>query len=188
MTAPETESNRTESTWKQALWENGKTVLISLVIVFIIRMFIAEPRYIPSTSMLPTLLVGDRVVVEKVSYHFHPPQPRDIVVFNPPQQLQEWGYLPKQAFIKRVIGTPGHAIAVKDHQVYEDSRALQEPYILSGPDYEMPSVAIPSDNLFVMGDNRNNSNDSHVWGYLPEENVIGRAVFRFWPLNRIGLM
>ncbi|MGB0563264.1 MAG: signal peptidase I, partial [Spirulinaceae cyanobacterium] len=99
---------------------------------------------------------------------------------------QDWGYLPQQAFIKRVIGTPGHAIAVRDHQVYEDDHQLQEPYILAGPDYEMPSLPIPRESLFVMGDNRNNSNDSHVWGYLPEQNVIGRAVFRFWPPNRVG--
>ncbi|NEO83096.1 MAG: signal peptidase I [Spirulina sp. SIO3F2] len=186
MAAPDLEPTPPSLTWQQTLWENGKTVVFSLVIVFIIRMFIAEPRYIPSASMLPTLEEGDRVVVEKVSYYFQPPHQGDVIVFNPPAQLQDWGYLPNQAFIKRVIGTPGHAIAVQNHQVYEDEQALQEPYIFEPPAYEMPSLPIPRETLFVMGDNRNNSNDSHVWGYLPAQNVIGRAVFRFWPLNRMG--
>ncbi|MEM8641876.1 MAG: signal peptidase I [Cyanobacteria bacterium P01_G01_bin.54] len=186
MAASDSETTPSSPRWRELLWENGKTIGTALIIVAIIRLFIAEPRYIPSGSMLPTLEEGDRVVVEKVSYYWHPPQPGDVIVFNPPAQLQDWGYLPHQAFIKRVIGTPGHAIAVHDRHVYEDDHAIQEPYILEEPNYEMPSLPIPRESLFVMGDNRNNSNDSHIWGYLPQQNVIGRAMFRFWPLNRMG--
>jgi signal peptidase I len=174
------------SSWRQILWDNAKTVAIALLIVFVIRVWIAEPRFIPSGSMLPTLAEGDRVVVEKVSYRFQSPEQGDIVVFEPPAELQAWGYLRDQAFIKRVIGTAGHIIAVHAHQVYEDAQPLEEPYIAEAPAYEMPELPIPKGALFVMGDNRNNSNDSHIWGYLPEQNVIGRAVFRFWPLDRIG--
>jgi len=172
--------------------DNLGVLAIALALAVLLRTFIAEPRFIPSDSMLPTLQVGDRVVVEKVSYHFHPPTTGDIVIFHPPQfldeQLQMRGYGKGQVFIKRVIGRPGQAIAVQAGKVYLDGKPLEEDYILSPPAYEGGPYVIPEDRLFVMGDNRNNSNDSHVWGFLPEQNVIGRARFRFWPLDRIGLI
>lgn len=167
--------------------ENLQILGIALVLAIVIRLFIAEPRYIPSDSMEPTLLVGDRLVVEKVSYRFHPPQFGDIVVFEPPQQFeQQFGFLPDKAFIKRVIGTAGDVIEVKNSVVYRNEQPLDEPYIAEPPAYQMPRVQVPAGHTFVMGDNRNNSNDSHVWGFLPERNIIGRAVFRFFPFERIG--
>jgi signal peptidase I len=130
--------------------------------------------------------VGDRLLVEKVSYRLHLPQRGDIVVFEPPPQLQEYGYLASQAFIKRVIGLPGQSVQVSQGKVWVDGEPLAESYILEAPEYEMPPVRVPAGSLFVMGDNRNDSNDSHVWGFLPVQNVIGRAAFRFWPLEKIG--
>jgi signal peptidase I len=172
---------------RQSQRENLQILLIALVLATVIRLFIAEPRYIPSDSMEPTLLVGDRLVVEKVSYRIHPPQFGDIVVFEPPQQFeQQFGFLPDKAFIKRVIGTAGDVIQVKNGVVYRNEQPLEEPYIAEPPAYPMPKVQVPESHTFVMGDNRNNSNDSHVWGFLPEQNIIGRAVFRFFPFNRIG--
>ncbi|NJL01555.1 MAG: signal peptidase I [Spirulinaceae cyanobacterium SM2_1_0] len=168
------------------LWENLQILAIALVLVLVIRTFIAEPRYIPSDSMAPTLAVGDRVVVEKVSYHFRPPADGEIIVFEPPPQLQAQGYQASQAFIKRTIGTAGEAIAVQDHTVLVNDTPLQEDYIAEPPQYQLDRLRVPPHTLFVMGDNRNNSNDSHIWGFLPERNVIGRATFRFWPLARIG--
>ena len=174
-----------KSLWQQ--WqENVQIIAIALALALFIRAFVAEPRYIPSDSMFPTLEVGDRLVVEKVSYHFHPPQRGDVVVFHPPIQLQMQRYEADQAFIKRVIGESGQSIAIHDGIVYVDGIPLQENYIAQPPAYEMEMVQIPEDQLFVMGDNRNNSNDSHIWGFLPQENVIGRAIFRFWPWQRIG--
>lgn len=170
--------------WKSA-WENIQIVIIALVLAFLIRTFVAEPRYIPSDSMLPTLEKGDRLVVEKVSYHFHSPQQGDIIVFDPPWQLQLQGYQRDQAFIKRVIATSGQLVAIANGVVYLDNQPLKEDYIYESPNYHLDSVQVPEGSLFVMGDNRNNSNDSHIWGFLPQENVIGRAVFRFWPLTRI---
>jgi signal peptidase I len=180
-------SDSRRSRWRP-IWENVQIIVIALILAFLIRTFIAEPRYIPSDSMLPTLEQGDRLVVEKVSYYFRPPQRGEIVVFEPPPQLQMQGYESNQAFIKRVIGTSGETVAVQDGTVYIDRHPLSEPYILEAPNYSLQSVSVPQDRLFVMGDNRNNSNDSHVWGFLPERNVIGRAVFRFWPLNRLGIV
>jgi len=168
------------------LWDNLQVVAIALALVLVIRTFIAEPRYIPSDSMAPTLAVGDRVVVEKVSYYFRPPADGEIIVFEPPPQLQAQGYQADQAFIKRVVGTPGEAIAVQDQTLYVNGRPLSEDYIAEAPAYQLNPVQVPPRYLFVMGDNRNNSNDSHIWGFLPEGNVIGRATFRFWPLDRVG--
>lgn len=171
--------------WQQ-FRENLQIVVIALVLALLIRMFVAEPRYIPSDSMLPTLEIGDRLVVEKISYHFRAPEIGEIVVFDPPQQLQIQGYAKDQAFIKRVIGTSGQIIQVQDGKVYRNNLPLAEDYIAEPPAYDMPAVQVPEGYLFVMGDNRNNSNDSHVWGFLPQENVIGHACFRFWPFSRIG--
>ena len=174
------------TSWQQQVKENTITIAIALSIALLIRIFIAEPRYIPSESMLPTLEIGDRLVVEKVSYHFHPVQRGDIIVFQPPKQLQRRGYETNQAFIKRAIAKEGDTIAVKNGIVYVNNRPVQEDYIAQLPRYNMPLVTVPPGKLFVMGDNRNNSNDSHIWGFLPEVNIIGHAVFRFWPWERIG--
>lgn len=179
-------ADKPKSGWRKLVADNARLVAIALTLAFFIRFFIAEPRFIPSPSMVPTLAVGDRLLVEKVSYRLHLPQAGDIAVFEPPPQLQEYGYLASQAFIKRVIGLPGQTVQVSQGQVIVNGQPLNEPYILAAPDYEMPPVTVPFGSLFVMGDNRNDSNDSHVWGFLPIQNVIGRAVFRFWPLEKIG--
>ncbi len=186
VTKPDNSENKAEL-WHK-IKENSTTVLIALILALIIRVFIAEPRYIPSESMFPTLATGDRLVVEKVAYKFHPPNRGDIIVFQPPAQLRILGYEKNQAFIKRAIATEGETLAVKDGLVYVNDQPLAENYIAAPPKYELMPVTVPEGQLFVMGDNRNNSNDSHIWGFLPAENVIGHAVFRFWPLNRIGIV
>ncbi len=178
----------TKSAWGKKVRENAITMGVALILAFIIRIFIAEPRYIPSDSMMPTLIQGDRLVVEKVAYNFNlrPLTRGDIVVFQPPFKLQVLGYSKNQAFIKRAIATPGETVAVQNGIVYVNDRPLSEDYIAEVPQYNLNPLTVPPGQLFVMGDNRNNSNDSHIWGFLPQENIIGRAVFRFWPLARIG--
>ncbi len=168
--------------------ENLQLVVIALCLALLIRTFVAEPRYIPSDSMIPTLQLGDRLVVEKVSYRFRPPATGDVIVFEPPQPLQLLGYAKDQAFIKRIIGKPGQIVNVDDGRVYLNSQSLQEDYIAEPPNYQWGPKRVPENEFFVMGDNRNDSNDSHIWGYLPRKNIIGRARFRFWPLNRIGFV
>ena len=167
--------------------ENFQLIFIALCLALLIRAFIAEPRYIPSDSMLPTLHTGDRLVVEKLSYHFHPPVTGDIIVFHTPQQLQA-AYDKEQAFIKRVIATPDETVGVSNGKVYLNNHPLKEDYIAEPPAYRLLPQQVPEHSVFVMGDNRNDSNDSHVWGFLPEANIIGRARFRFWPLSRIGFV
>ncbi len=172
------------------LWQKwGETIqilVLALALAFFIRTFVAEPRYIPSESMLPTLEIGDRSIVEKLSYYSHPPHRGDIIVFAPPPQLQEQGFLEEQAFIKRVIGLPGDTVEVANGSVLINHTVITETYIAEPIDYAMSPIIVPPGQLFVMGDNRNNSNDSHVWGFLPQGNIIGHACFRFWPLERFG--
>ncbi|MBK1987029.1 signal peptidase I [Sphaerospermopsis aphanizomenoides BCCUSP55] len=185
-------SNIKETTTDTKQWrgwqENISLIAIALTLALLIRTFIAEPRLIPSESMYPTLYVGDRLVVEKVSYRFQPPKTGDIVVFQTPPELQRRGYDKNQAFIKRIIGQPGEVISVSQGKVYINGQPLQEEYIAEPPNQPFPSVTVPEDAFFVMGDNRNDSNDSRYWGFLPRKNLIGRATLRFWPLDRIGLI
>ena len=186
MSAPKTDIDKKADLWRN-IKENSITVAIALTLALVIRLFIAEPRYIPSESMFPTLETGDRLVVEKIGYKLHPPNKGDIIVFQPPEMLRLIGNFDKsQAFIKRAIAIAGETIAVKDGVVYVNERPLNEDYIAAPPEYELIPVTVPEGQLFVMGDNRNNSNDSHIWGFLPTDNAIGHAVFRFWPLKRIG--
>ncbi|MDX2100443.1 MAG: signal peptidase I [Leptolyngbyaceae cyanobacterium bins.59] len=180
------EKNANKKLLNETIWENTQILIIALTLALFIRFFIAEPRFIPSDSMFPTLEVGDRLVVEKVSYRFHSPQAGDIVVFDPPPLLQRQGYSRDQAFIKRVIGLAGQTIRVHQGKVYVDGTPLSENYIAESPTYEWGPATVPEAQIFVMGDNRNNSNDSHIWGFLPIQNIIGRAWLRFWPWERFG--
>jgi signal peptidase I len=175
--------NDNKLNWQHKLRETLQIVGIALLLTLVIRTFIAEPRYIPSESMYPTLTKGDRLVVEKISYRSYPPRRGDIVVFAPPMEL---GYRKEQAFIKRIIATEGQTVAVNNGMVYVDDRLLKEEYVAEPPAYTLPTVSVPQGTVFVMGDNRNNSNDSHIWGFLPQENIIGHAVFRFFPFDRLG--
>ena len=166
--------------------DNAITVAVAFLLALLIRTVVAEPRYIPSDSMAPTLQVGDRLVIEKVGYRFSDPQFQDIIIFRPPPLLQELGYGNDQVFIKRVIGLPHQTIQVENGQVRVDGAPLTEPYIAASPAYSLKPIEVPEGQYFVMGDNRNNSNDSHVWGFLPRQQIIGRAVWRFWPPGRLG--
>ena len=171
---------------QQNLWIEGlQTIGLSVFLALGIRHFVAEARYIPTGSMEPTLQVNDRLVIEKISYHFAPPQRGDIVVFWPPAKLFQEGNR-REAYIKRVIGLPGDEVAVTNGQVFINGAVLEESYIKAPPQYEWGPEVVPEAAYLVFGDNRNNSLDSHIWGYVPQENIIGRAAVRFWPPHRLG--
>jgi signal peptidase I len=169
-----------ENPWIEA----AKTLVTAAILAFGIRTFVAEARYIPSASMQPTLEINDRLIIEKVSYHFKQPERGDVVVFEPTEFLKQQGY--KDAFIKRIIGLPGDTVEVKYGKVFVNDVALKEKYIEDAPEYDYGPVVVPEDQYLVLGDNRNNSLDSHSWGFVPRENFIGRAIVRFWPPNRLG--
>ena len=165
--------------------EGLQTLGLSIVLALGIRTFVAEARYIPSGSMEPTLEINDRLVVEKISYYFSPPERGDIVVFWPPDNLFPEGER-RDAFIKRVIGLPGDDVEITDGTVFIDGVPLDEDYIKAEPTYVWGPETVPEGAYLVLGDNRNSSYDSHSWGFVPEDNIIGKAVVRFWPPSRIG--
>lgn len=168
-------------------WVEGiKTIGLSLVLAFGIRTFVAEARYIPSGSMEPTLQVNDRLIIDKVSYRFQSLQRGDIVVFNPTDTLLQQNF--HDALIKRVIGLPGDEVEVKGGRVYLNGRPLREDYIAAQPDYQWGPQVVPPDSYLVLGDNRNNSYDGHYWGFVPRDRIIGKAIVRFWPFERIDLL
>jgi signal peptidase I len=164
--------------------EIAKTLGTAAILAFGIRTFVAEARYIPSSSMVPTLEINDRLIIEKVSYHFSSPQRGDVVVFSPTKKLQEQNF--KDAFIKRIIGLPGEIVQVRQGKVYINNQPIEEKYIEEAPQYDYGPIKVAEGQYLVLGDNRNNSYDSHYWGFVPKENFIGKAVLRFWPLDRLG--
>lgn len=160
-------------------------VVVALAIVLVLRTFIVGMYYVPSGSMIPTLQLNDHVVVTKLSYKMHEPERGDVIVFKyPPNEEQD---LPEKDYVKRLIGLPGETLEIKNNTVYIDGVALDEPYVNSDtamPDYG--PITIPEGNYFAMGDNRNNSSDSRVWGFVPEEYLIGKAQCIYWPMQHIG--
>lgn len=175
-----TKNNEEENTFVEIV----KTVVMAVFLSIGIRTFIAEARYIPSSSMEPTLLINDRLIIEKVGYHFNEPKRGDVVVFSATKALQEQGY--NEDFIKRIIGIPGDTVSISQGKVYVNGQVLRENYIKDAPDYNFPEVTVPTGQYLVLGDNRNNSYDSHYWGFVPKENIIGRASVKFWPPQRMG--
>lgn len=173
--------------WWDTYKDDVITVVAAVAISYGIRWFIGEPRFIPSLSMFPTFDVGDRLVAEKLTYRFtRGPETGDIVIFHPVDGVGRKSIFGQDVFIKRVVAVAGDTVEVKNGTLIVNGTAREEPYIAERPSYTMPAFTVPPDNIFVMGDNRNNSYDSHVWGPLPVENVLGRAVFNYWPPNKIG--
>jgi signal peptidase I len=176
--------SKPENLWADTL----KTIGLSVILAFGIRVSVAESFFIPSGSMEPTLQVGDRLIVDKVSYHFNQPKRGDIVVFSPTDKTSIECGLAREArlfFIKRVIGLPGEKVEVKGGSVFVNNQPLKETYIAAKPEYQWGPVIVPQESYLVLGDNRNNSCDSHYWGFVPRDRIIGRALFRFYPIDRI---
>lgn len=144
-----------------------------------------EQCIVPSRSMLPTLQVRDRLFVRDTDDY--QPQVQDIVVFYPPPPATAAleTATPGDLFVKRVIGLPGQQIQVADGRVWVNQQPLPEPYLRSPPTYRWGPETVPPDHYFVLGDNRNQSGDSHVWGFLPEANIVGRAYKIYWPPMRV---
>lgn len=154
-----------------------ESILVALVIAVIIKAFIFETILVDGHSMLPTLKHRDRLAVNKIEYRLGEPNRGDIVVFRYPANH-------KLIFIKRVIGIEGDRVQIMDHEVFVNGQRLSEDYIKEKPLADYPETVVPKDTVFVLGDNRNDSRDSRYSdvGFIPIENIRGKAMARIWPL------
>jgi signal peptidase I len=160
-------------------------VILALIIALLIKTFLFQAFYIPSESMVPTLKVHDRVLVNKLSYRLHPVHRGDIVVFKAPPDSDPG----INDLVKRVIGLPGETVSGHSGHVYINGKQLNEPYL---PDKtfttDFAPVKIPANSYWVMGDNRGNSKDSRVFGVITKGKIVGRVFVRIWPFSRFGPM
>ncbi len=156
-----------------------ETLVFSLLLFAVINTLTARIR-VDGMSMEPTLHSGEFVIVNRLAYRLGQPKIGDVIVFHPPTD-------PTQEYIKRVIGLPRDEVVIASKEVKVNGRLLDEPYIAAPPRYNS-SWIVPGGSLFVLGDNRNNSSDSHAWGPVPLENVVGKAVFVYWPPTDWGVV
>lgn len=168
---------------KSQLRELFETIVSAVLIAAFIMIFIARAYTVNGDSMLPTLHHGERLLVDKISYRFLEPARGEIIVFKNPSN-------PSEQFVKRVIGLPGDKVAIIQGVVYVNDQPIEENYTLAPARIGFSPQVVPEGTYFVLGDNRNNSEDSRFSrvGFLPREMIIGRAIWRYWPLNSISIM
>jgi signal peptidase I len=193
-TDEETKKPAASSRW---IVELVGVVVVAILVAVLLRTFVVATYSIPSGSMEPTLQIGDRIVVDKLSYHLHGVDRGNIVVFSTPPNENCAGP-PVSDLVKRVIGLPDETISLKDGNVYIDGRLLPEPFLppsVRDDTYPGPSAApyalhqayrIPAGDVYVMGDNRPESCDSRYWGPIRESTIVGKVDMRLWPLSRLG--
>lgn len=176
---------------KNEVWEWAKALLIAAVLVLLIRWLIFAPFIVDGPSMEPNFHTGERLIVNKIIYSIRKPERGEVIVFHAPAGID---------YIKRVIALPGERVKVENNKVYVNGEELKEPYIQevvdekakNGQIYNSPGLVetvVPEGAVFVMGDNRPNSQDSRAnnVGSIPYDKIVGRADIRFWPLNKIGI-
>jgi signal peptidase I len=160
-----------------------KDILLAVVIAFLMVVFLYQPVKVEGTSMQPELLDQERIFVNKFVYHFEEIHRGDIVVFWYPKD-------PSKSFIKRVLGVPGDLVSIRDGQVYINGQLVEERYVPRG--YQdadsYPPVRVREGHYYVLGDHRNASNDSRSWGLVPRKYIYGKAVFRYWPVEKAGFL
>ncbi len=167
-------------TVKSIVRELLESIIPAIVIAVLLNMFVVQPTKVRGESMEPTLHTNEYLLVEKISYRLHGPRRGDVVVFRYPRDEDE-------NFIKRVIAVPGETVEIVSGRVYIDGQPIVEPYLLQLPRESMPPTRIPDGKLFVLGDNRLNSNDSRAFGMVSMDELVGRAWLRYWPLDQAAL-
>jgi signal peptidase I len=171
------------SMWRalgNVLRELIETIALTVVIFLLIRFAVQNFR-IEGFSMEPNFHDGQFLIVNKLIYVLHPPERGDVIVFIPPNNTT-------RDFIKRVIGLPGDQIEIVNGRVLVNGAPLDEPYPLNPGTYSSETLVVPADEYFVLGDNRNNSSDSHSWGPVPANSIIGKAWVSYWPPQVMGLV
>lgn len=175
----EDQENKNKTGWKRWLIELIETIVLAVVLFFAVDAVFARVR-VQNISMEPTLMPGDFLLVSKLAYRLGEMKTGDVVVFHYPGNTEE-------DYIKRLIGKPGDTVRVDQGIVYVNDQALVEPYIMARPNYE-GEWTVPEESLFVLGDNRNDSSDSHDWGYVPVSYLVGKALVTYWPFSAMGAM
>lgn len=188
----EPQGGRKPSSRKRTLAEYAVLALVAIGVALLIQAFLVKPYRIPSESMQDTLLVGDRVLVDRISWRFSEPQQGDVVVFHPP--------FDGPVLIKRIVGMPGDELSVSEGVLYVNGEAQSESYVLQTAEGPVPTepfangmpwgleepFVVPAGNYFMMGDNRINSGDSRELGPVPRDQLVGLTFGRYWPLARVG--
>jgi signal peptidase I len=171
---------------KSVVREYVESIVIAVVLALFVRAFIVQAFKIPTGSMKPTLNESNRIFVNKYIYRFSQPQRGDIVVFKYPED-------PKKDFIKRLIAKEGETVEISDGDILIDGKPADEPrikaiYYYNRGDWGQPKqkITVPKDCFYVLGDNSASSRDSRYWGFVPKRYILGKAIFRYWPLNAIG--
>lgn len=176
---PQEDLPETKPSMTRFLVETLQTVILAVVLYFLIDSVVARVR-VENISMEPTLYPGEFLLVNKITYRLGDIRRGDIVVFHFPND-------PREDYIKRVIGLPGDTITVQDKEVLVNNSKLTEPYISASPQYSGEWI-VPEDSIFVLGDNRNQSSDSHSWGFVPHANVVGKAEMIYWPFAKLKIL
>lgn len=167
---------------RTSIIETLDACIFAAVLSLVIITFVVQAFYIPSGSMEPTLMVNDRILVAKFLYRFEPIARGDVIVFRYPLN-------PQRDFVKRVMGLPGDRAQLKEGVVYVNGQRISEKgYTIKADFGNYGPVTVPQGQFFVLGDNRNNSEDSRFFGYVPRDNIIGKAIFIYWPPQRIGFV
>lgn len=167
--------------------EYVESILIAVALALVVRTYVIQAFKIPSGSMRPTLLEGDRLMVNKFIYRFKEPQAGDIIVFRYPED-------PKRAFIKRLVGKPNDEVEIRYGRVYINGKVLNQPdvftqhYYYNRAGYGNGRIVVPKDSYYVLGDNSASSRDSRYWGFVPKSFVLGKAMFIYWPVDRIRVL
>jgi len=157
-------------------------IVLAIIIALLLKNFVVDSRYIPSSSMRPTLEINDRLLVNKISHRFVELQRGDIVIFRPPASVVN-----RSDHVKRLIALPGDIVEISNGVLYINGEPVEEDFIYGPPNYEFPPTEVPENSLFVLGDNRNFSQDSHLWAdWLTKDDIRGKVFFRYWPFDRFG--
>lgn len=167
--------------------EYAQSIIIAFILAMIIRTFVIQVFKIPTGSMKPTLIEGDRIIVNKFIYRFARPKTGDVIVFKYPVE-------PKKDFIKRLVGIPGDTLQIIDGKIIVNDRPLSGAvfkdifYYNRGEYADVDKITVPKDSYFVLGDNSANSVDSRYWGFVPKNYLLGKAMVVFWPVNRLKVI
>lgn len=172
---------------KQEAFDWFKSLVWAVIIALVIRIFFIGNFKIPTTSMVPTLQVGDRLLSNDIIYRIRAPKRGEVVIFKYPED-------PKRDFVKRMIGLPGEKVMIKDGRIYINGQAVTDSKVVCRYYYSEGFYAneweteVPQNSYFVLGDNSINSKDSRYWGFVPQKNLVGRALFAYWPPWRMGFI